>query len=136
MNTQTTLSNQTKKKKGGFTLIEVIAVLVLLGILAAIAVPRYIDMAATARERAIDAAVAELNGREALAWGNEVMGGYTDDATVFGFTNPTTVGQTLGTDYSWDTAVTVAGGTINFQGATRALLRAPVSTSTAPAQWN
>lgn len=132
MKTQT--QKNTLKKKSGFTLIEVIAVLVLLGILAAIAVPRYIDMAENARNRAIDAAVAELNGREALTWGNIMISdaSYTDDATTFA-----AVDTALSADYVWDAGdPTASGGTISFQGATGVALTRASSLATQPGSWS
>ena len=39
------------KNQKGFTLIEIIAVLVILGILSAVAVPKYFDMQAEARNK-------------------------------------------------------------------------------------
>ena len=52
----------------GFTLIELIAVLLLLSILGALAIPRFIDLDAAADMRVLDAAISELNGRESLVW--------------------------------------------------------------------
>ena len=72
----------------GFTLVEIIAVLIILSVLAAIVVPRFIDLDTNARARAIDSGVAELNGRENLSWANLKItdGGYdlaTGDDTIW-----------------------------------------------------
>jgi len=48
-----------RKKKGGFTLVEIIAVLVILAVLAAVAVPKYFDLADDAKEKAVEGALAE-----------------------------------------------------------------------------
>jgi len=129
------------KKRNGFTLIEVIAVLVLLGILAAIAVPKYIDMADNAKDRALDAGIAELNGREALAWGQQMLAtaGYTASSEAL---IQTAVGNDLnqgsGTDYTLTVNANTIAGTMQFQGypSTALPLTRTVSTSTAPATWS
>jgi prepilin-type N-terminal cleavage/methylation domain-containing protein len=135
---RSTTQTQTKKKKSGFTLIEVIAVLVLLGILAAIAVPRYIDMAENAKDRAIDAGIAEMNGREALTWGQAML--YTGGYAAYGgdkkIQENITTTPDIGTEYK--VAVTNAlAGTIQFQGApaTALGLTRVASTATSPGIW-
>ena len=56
------------KNQQGFTLIEIIAVLILLGILAAVAVPKYMDMQKDAHAKAVDGALAAGASNATMAY--------------------------------------------------------------------
>jgi len=56
------------RNKKGFTLIEIIAVLVILGVLAAVAVPKYIDMADQAKVKAAQVQITEMKSSLNLAY--------------------------------------------------------------------
>jgi len=78
----------------GFTLIEIIAVLIVLGVLAAVAVPKYMDLQGDAKEKAATGQVAELKGTLQTAWAKKFMADGSNPAasavvTESGFTSVT-----------------------------------------------
>lgn len=85
------------RKQAGFTLIEIIAVLVILGILAAVAVPKYLDMADDARQKSAQAAIAEVKGRLSTAQAKWMMTNGNAPTSQQLFTFATTDANAFGT---------------------------------------
>ena len=65
------------KKESGFTLIEIVMVLVLLGILMAVAAPKYFDLQKEARIQAENAIVAEIQARVNGEFATQLLAGET-----------------------------------------------------------
>ena len=95
------------------------------------AVPRYIDIEANARQRAIDMAILELNSRKRLVWANQKSSsaGYDDDKKIL-----KAVYYNLDVEYFWIIASDKLGGTIEFKGIFTAFNRIP-SAADQPAVW-
>jgi prepilin-type N-terminal cleavage/methylation domain-containing protein len=90
------------KNEEGFTLIEIIAVLVIMGILAAVAVPKFFDLQSKAREKAIYTAVSELKVRVNQAFSKQLLQGVPVGS--IDYSGPT-IGTNIGPDfdvYGWD----------------------------------
>jgi prepilin-type N-terminal cleavage/methylation domain-containing protein len=71
------------KAQGGFTLIEVIAVLVIVGMLAAVAIPKYLDMQTQAATNAVGGALAAGASNVTMEYSAELLeGSFVDYATL------------------------------------------------------
>jgi prepilin-type N-terminal cleavage/methylation domain-containing protein len=121
-------------REKGFTLLEIIAAMVILSILASIAIPRYISLDESAKQKGLDAGIAELNGRETLTWSNEKISvsGWVSDEKTF-----RSVETFLGDEYDWGTdEPTQSGGTLTFKDSAPVNLSRVESTLEHPGSWS
>ncbi len=103
------------RNEKGFTLIEIIAVLVILGILAAVAVPKYFDLQTKAREKAIYTALSELKVRVNQHFASQLLDGKAvADITYLAADVGTGLGEDFGVT-TWDlSAATTIAITIKY----------------------
>ena len=115
----------------GFTLLELIVVLALLAILAAVSAPKFIDLSTNAEQKALRSGVAELNGRENLVWLNikNSQIGWVDDTAVF-----SQIDTDLGANYHWSPRAEIDGGKLHFKDQMVKLKRIH-STGASAARW-
>ena len=110
----------------GFTLIELIAAMVIMGVMASVAVKKVNLISGTASDQALEEAITELNVRENVSWTKIkwTTTGWTTDADLFALLD-----THLGSNYVWTTGPGPGGGTIKFKHSTIVLTRTPSTTS-------
>lgn len=134
--------------KKAFTAVEIISTLVILGILSAILVPRFINMAKEGKQKLAFAGIAEYNSREKVLWSkmfivNEAAPSDDTalDTAIYG--EMESMGFDLDSGTATDWSFTKNSGspgaditaTLNFKGEEIAIIRQP-ATLESPAHWS
>ena len=121
-----------KLSQKGFTLLELMSVLVIMGVIFSIAVKKYEVLSDSASITALEAGIRELNTQETLVWIDMKLSdtGWTADVDVYN-----AVEKNLGQGYRWNPGPTITGGTLHYDSQSVALVRNQ-STRQAVGSWN
>ncbi len=111
----------------GFTLIEIMATLVIISVLSSVGVQKYDLISDTASQRVLEVAFRELNSRELLTWAMVKISdeGWQSDEALFA-----RLDTRLGEGYSWTSGPDLTGGTISMQSSSMSLTRTPSTIGT------
>ena len=105
----------------GFTLIELISVMIIMGVVASVSIQKFDLLSDSASLQALYSGIKELNIRESLTWTNLKISnaGYTKDEDLY-----LLIDTDLGGGYNWDPGgPTIGGGTLYFKTYSKALTR-------------
>ncbi|HHF0480524.1 prepilin-type N-terminal cleavage/methylation domain-containing protein [Vibrio diabolicus] len=114
------------KRQGGFTLIELVVVIVILGILAVTAAPRFLNLQNDARASSLQGLKGAIEGGAGITYGKAAINGVEANSTatdvegietVYGYPTATAggIGEAVsGLNDDWAVVASVAGTSITY----------------------
>ena len=110
----------------GFTLVELLAVVIIIGVIGTVVAFKFTDFTQSARNQMIDHAIQELNTREKFVWGNAKLADVNGDIDTYILER---VERDIGA------GATVSDTKITVRGTSADVVRTPAD-RTAPAIWS